>query len=1027
MRYSTRRPAGVLLVLTLLLLALTPGENPRPASAQSGSSQLTSTPGAVDLTLALGSSSQVSVTIGNSGSAAISPQIFESLASGTTTQLQTTLPAELASVPLPEQEQRIDPLLSAELADAPEEPVRFLVFLGDQADLSAAYSMSDWSARGWYVYRALHDHAEQSQQALRSLLTARGLSYQPLWIVNAIVVDGDAADVAALAGRAEVAMLRAERVNTIEEPVIDEVSLDQVSGCLPNSNNVCWNIVQVGADRVWSDFGVRGEGITVASIDSGVNYTHPALAAQYRGYNGGSFNHNYNWYDPYGNSPTPVDSYTHGTHTMGTMVAAGSSASSPAVGMAPRASWITARGCGQVSCSESSLLEAAEWMLAPTDLSGASPRPDKRPQVINSSWSASSGNVDSYMGFTTAWRASGIFPVFSIGNTGFNYTCGTALSPGDYANVVGVGAVDKSDLLSYFSRIGPTSDGRLKPDITAPGSAVVSTVVTGSTRYLAYSGTSMSAPHVAGAVALIWSANPSLIGNYDATYQILTSSAHKITADSRYASTTYAACQPTVYPNNIYGYGRLDAYAAVAQARVDVPWLTLPSGALSQINPGSTTTIELTIDARRVPGPGAYQAHVLVHSGDLSLAPLVIPVTLTVPEDASYATVSGVVSRSADGLPLKATVAIEGGAQVTTDSGGQYSITLPPSSTAYSISASAFGHTTQTRSVLLGTGERVVRNFQLDADLPVLNADQTPVSAEVGFRQSADLTLSASNTGTQALSYSMSLAPSSYGVWRSDQPDGPLSSWINPPANAITLSLTHNSFSQALPIGFNFPYFERNYSQLYIGANGLITFSSPLSLGVYIDSCMPVPETTEAAIVPLRIELDPIDQTARLSYANTGDGFLVTWENMPSVSDPTQRMSFQALLRPDGRVSFNYAQLGALAEVDKPSFGLQGSVLNAQGLGCGADLPLSGGLSIELRPQADGVFWIALPQASGLILAGQQASLPVHVRWVDQRMSWPLSAEVLISSNDPLHPEARLSVRMIPGEAPYSMFNPMVR
>src|SRR6202022_487780 len=114
---------------------------------------------------------------------------------------------------------------------------------------------------------------------------------------------------------------------------------------------------------------------------------------------------------------------------------------------------------------------------------------------------------------------------------------------------------------------GPTSDGRIKPDISAPGVAVPSTWPGGTVQFL--SGTSMATPHVSGVVALLWSANPILIGDLAATERVLTSTAvARPTSECGSASTTV--------PNNVYGWGRVDARQAVQQARVDVPWLALP-------------------------------------------------------------------------------------------------------------------------------------------------------------------------------------------------------------------------------------------------------------------------------------------------------------------------------------------------------------------------------------------------------------------------------------------------------------------
>ncbi len=289
-------------LLLLLLVALMPQAAPAaPIYTTAGATApLASAPSSINTSVALGSTKLVTLTLQNTSAASVTPRLYEALAASTAAAgLAAAVPADLRAVSLPEQAQRIDPQLSAATA-ATDSSTDFLVFLGDQADLSAAYAISDWAQRGQYVYQTLHDHAERSQADLRALLDARGVTYTPLWIVNALAVHGAAADVTALAARPEVAMLRANRLMAFDEDAPTAAALNSTGSCLPDAANVCWNIVRVGADRVWNNFGVRGAGITVASIDSGVKYSHPALVGQYRGNKGGGvFDNNYNWYDPY--------------------------------------------------------------------------------------------------------------------------------------------------------------------------------------------------------------------------------------------------------------------------------------------------------------------------------------------------------------------------------------------------------------------------------------------------------------------------------------------------------------------------------------------------------------------------------------------------------------------------------------------------------------------------------------------------------------------------------------------------------
>lgn len=1015
------RPPRLSFFVLLLALLLAFPATASPAAAQSGGPLLSGAPETLAATVALGSTASLQLLLRNESAAPVAPRLYEALPAPA--RPAGLVPAETRAA-LPEQDARVDPQIAREQAAAPDGRTEFLVVLADQADLSAAYAIADWAARGAYVYQTLRDHAERSQRPLRALLDARGLAYRPLWIVNALAVRGSADDVAAIAARADVAAVRANRLVTLESQPARVPAQTEGVPCNASSDGACWHLNQVGANRVWSEFGVRGEGITVANIDSGVRYDHPALIEQYRGSTGAGVDHNYNWYDLFGNSPVPVDSGDHGTHTMGLMAARGLSPARPAVGMAPGARWMAARACAARECSEVDLIRAAEWLLAPTDLAGANPRPELRPHVVNNSWTAGQ-NTNWYAGYVAAWRAAGIYPVFAAGNSG-NQVCGTVQSPGDYADVTAVGAVDATGGLTAFSSIGPAADGRIKPDLTAPGSGIYSTIADPGRLYGPSSGTSMATPHVAGAVALLWSARPDLIGDYDTTYAILTASASPRTGDSRYMGTGHAACRPVDVPNNIYGYGRLDVYAAMAQARVDVPWLELPAGPLAPLGAGEAVALELRVDARRVPGPGRYQARALVHGPDLSRAPLIIPVTLDVPADAGHATITGRVTRSSDGSPLQATVAVIGGASVSTDAEGRYRLVLPPATAPYTLRATARDHGWLSRQVTPAPGAQITLDFSLDRDVPRLVAETAPRTVALGFAETALETFTMRNEGARTLTYTVRIPDEAYGVWRSDEPDGPAPAWTPPPPDAVQLRLSDDGVSAATPIGFPFPYRDGMYETVTIGANGFLSLQPLTAETPFARACLPLPETAAAAIAPLRVDLDPSREGAVVSYARLAEGFLVSWVNVPLYSDPTRRLSFQVLLMPDGRISLRYRQVGRLPAAESASYGVQYNFRQTQTLGCGGELDLDDGLTIELRPQKAPSTWLQAEATSGSLTPGMVGNVPVRVRWTAPSGPWPASGAVEVRTNDPARPRVRFTVRLNTSEAPYRTYFPWV-
>src|SRR5829696_736837 len=440
---------------------------------------------------------------------------------------------------------KIEKSLAAELAA--EESADFYVEFAEQADLSTASGIADWDQRGTAVVDALRRTADASQSDVRKQLDLTGTSYQPFWVANTILVrGGDDSLAQTLASFGNVTRLRSPHTYALPRPSpgTAEDEIDAVE----------WGVARIRADQVWSTFGVRGEGITVANIDTGVDFDHPALVGKYRGNTGGgTFNHNYNWFDPSNVCGTPslapCDNNNHGSHTMGTML--GDDGAGNQIGVAPGARWIAAKGCESNNCSDAALLASGQWILAPTDLAGANPRPDLRPNVVNNSWGGGGGDTW-YLATVNAWRASGIFPAFSNGNSG--PSCGTSGSPGDYAESFSSGAFDINGAIASFSSRGPAS-GRIKPNLAAPGVNVRSSINGGG--YGAFNGTSMASPHTAGTVALMWSAASSLVGDLAQTATLL---------DDTATDTPNSQCGGTDDDNNVFGEGRLNAYGAVAQS-----------------------------------------------------------------------------------------------------------------------------------------------------------------------------------------------------------------------------------------------------------------------------------------------------------------------------------------------------------------------------------------------------------------------------------------------------------------------------
>jgi serine protease AprX len=470
-----------------------------------------------------------------------------------------------AAGPKPDSAAKIAPEVLAETADAGNASI--VIMLADQADVSAAFQMKDENARGWFVYNTLTQHATRTQAALRRELDTRGMSYQTFWAANMIVTTADRSSIESLAARADVRRIDSNNeVRWIEPP---ETAKTTQAPSAPTTTE--WGVDNVNAPSVWA-MGFTGAGIVIGELDTGTRWTHAALKPKYRGWNGTTANHNYNWHDAIHtgggicgpDTHAPCDDTGHGTHTAGITV--GDDGAGNQVGVAPGARWIGCRNMDQGNGTPARYTECFQFMIAPTDLSGNNPDPTLRPHVLNNSWGcpASEGctsraELETIINNT---QASGIFVVVSAGNSG--PSCSTVSDPpAIYDASFSVGAYDINNQLASFSSRGPStfySPNLLKPNLSAPGVSVRSSYNSGDTAYAILNGTSMAAPHVVGAVALLWSARPQLLRDITATKTVLQNTANPTVNVS---PQTCGGTLSSQIPNNTFGYGRVDALAAV--------------------------------------------------------------------------------------------------------------------------------------------------------------------------------------------------------------------------------------------------------------------------------------------------------------------------------------------------------------------------------------------------------------------------------------------------------------------------------
>ncbi|MEU2390536.1 S8 family serine peptidase [Streptomyces sp. NPDC007369] len=755
-------------------------------------------------------------------------------------------------------ERKIEPKLRAQLGDSGK--AAFWVYLDSAADLSAAQRQTTRAAKAETVLKTKREHAARSQAGLLKALDGARAEYTSYWIVNAVRVVGTEKLAGTLAQRSEVSRIDADDKVTLPAPADgarEKTAADAVE----------WNIDRIKAPQVWDQFGVRGEGIVVANIDSGVDHTHPAVSDRYRGRNAdGTYDHRYNWFDPAGVCATaaPCDNNDHGTHTMGTMVG---DDGTNRIGAAPGARWIAAKGCETNSCSEASLLAAGQWIVAPTDLNGQNPRPDLAPHIVNNSW-GSAAHDDWYRQIVDAWRAAGIFPAFSNGNAGPN--CSTSGSPGDYAGSYSSGAFDINGTIAAFSSRGAGPGGIVKPNIAAPGVNVRSSVPGGG--YEAFSGTSMASPHTAATVALLWSAAPALEGDIAQTEALLGATAQ---------DTDNGQCGGTAANNNVFGEGKLDALAAVTNAprgatgslsgtvrSGGAPLAGVKVTATGPIARTATTAADGTYSFRSL-SVGSYALTAAKFGYGQQAATATVTENTTATGDftltqAPSGKVTGTVTAPAGPAAGAALTVADTPVTATADDQGRFEVTLPHGT--YEIRASH-----ASRCVTGGSTQAVV-------------SGDTTVAITLPER-------------TDGYGYACSTA--------SGRPHQ---------AGTRQLALTGDNTTERVDLPFPLPLYGKTYGQAWIGTNGTVSFGGAHTGDINGD--LPSTATPNAALYPFWDDLvvGPAGSGSGVFTAVTGTAphrqYVIEWRNVSHWSAQADTFSFSAAVGEDGSVTYTYKGTG---------------------------------------------------------------------------------------------------------------------
>jgi len=434
---------------------------------------------------------------------------------------------------------QIGPDLQAKLATAGEDEVLHIyTVMAKQPDHRFAKGLSSVKAVADY-YRRIAAEAQRDLIADIEAGKIKVEKYASYWVNNSVELWIRKSEINNLLDRKDIVLIDLVPKPVLHRPRPSEMDESDIEPFLS-----LWNISKVRADSVWVRFGLDGSGVLLATLDSGIDTTHPALQGKV-----------IKMKDFTTDGNPASDGIGHGTHTAGTILGGNGYSDSTVyiddIGVAPGAQLIHAKIFNN-SGYAGNIMGAFQWIASLKADSGYDIR------AVGNSWGNPNTTNTYYWNAVLVWRNLGIFPVFSIGNEGPSPA--TAGTPGNFPTVIGVGATNSADAIADFSSRGPAPNqspwndptywfipdwNLIKPDISAPGVGIRSSIPGGS--YAIWDGTSMASPHVTGGAALLLQVNPSLTP--EQLYKIFIYTAYQRPDES--------------YPNNDYGWGRLDLVEAV--------------------------------------------------------------------------------------------------------------------------------------------------------------------------------------------------------------------------------------------------------------------------------------------------------------------------------------------------------------------------------------------------------------------------------------------------------------------------------
>lgn len=886
--------------------------------------------------------------------------------------------------------------------------IQGIIFLRDQVDIEQLdarlyQQKASLSQRANTVITALMNKAEATQGNLKSYLSAKMSSgtvfkYESYWIANMIVITAKKDVYAELMNSMEIAQIDLDAVLQYDRPEV--VSHNAPKGIESTEPG----LKIVGADKLWR-MGITGQGRLLMNIDTGVQFDHPALAARFRGTR---VPMNQAWFDPAG-STSPSDCDGHGTHTMGIMVGRAPS-TGDTVGMAINAEWIAAKTiCTSPHTSNS--VAAFQWALNPD---GNPSTITDMPDAISCSWYDPDVTDECngiYKTTLNSLEAAGIAVVFSAGNNG--PSASTITKPKnistDEVNAFSVANIDGAVYLSgnnnpiaSSSSRGPSACGGtgsllIKPEVSAPGTSVRSSYNGGG--YSSLTGTSMASPHVAGAIALLKQAAPTLTGR-----------------QLKLALYNTAKDLGTAGEDNNYGKGLIDVYAAWQTLGTPDTVAPTPITDLSVINPTSNS-LTLRWSAPRDTSPGGATAYFIKYAN--------VPINDTIGWSSATLLPNSILPDSAgrpqtfrvDSLPFNKTLYFSVRSR---DMWGNIS-RLSNSPVGVTLGAPKMTVTPDSISKLLNRNEVKtdtvkIRNTSVNAstmDFTVAMQNSTfpsavawkiePASSQVAEYKGdgkPDNEISGNGMGIEG-----SGGPDSAGYkWiDSDAPNGPQYVWNDIAATGTpvttwiqtgTFTGTDEAYAGPFSLGFNFKYYNNVKTQIYVSTNGVLLFNAPTS-NIFSNVAIPTAAAPNDIIAPFWDDLDG-KTTGTVHYKQVDpQTFVIQYTNWLRYSG-TASYTFQVVLKSNGRIFFYFKEM--TGTLNSATTGIE----NATGtvglqVAFNSATYLKNNLAVMFAADPD---WLQSNLLSGTIANGQQMNLILTFRSEDYAAG-NYRMELLLRSNDP--------------------------